>query len=305
MSGSFLPVQSAGHADLLNSSLGLRFRFGQDAGNELGKPVKRALRLGANLMIGIIGGMGVYAGTDLVDKVSEMTIAAGDRDYLPVALLSYPDIPDRSAFALGSGDGINPGVIVNELIDKLVILGCTVCGVACNTFHMESIFRHVAERSDILMLNIVDETAAMLGAHQSEVGTVAVLGTQGTVRLGLYETALSAHEVAQVPLPESAIIRVSNAIRDVPGGLKVQALMPSDSAVANVIAGVQDAVASGADTVVLGCTELPFILRSEQARRQLGKIPVSIVDPGILLARALVRSYAPTKLAAGSWRVNI
>ena len=53
-------------------------------------------------IIGVIGGMGPYAGLDLVRKIFDQTQAALDQEYLPVALLSYAHrIEDRSAFLFG------------------------------------------------------------------------------------------------------------------------------------------------------------------------------------------------------------
>ncbi|NNE36356.1 MAG: hypothetical protein HKN13_14050, partial [Rhodothermales bacterium] len=136
------------------------------------------------------------------------------------------------------------------------------------------------------------------------VGTVAVLGTIGTVRLGLYDTRLRGRGVTTVATTENAQESISTAIRAVPHGLKHQSVVPSDSAIDNVIGAVDSAVESGADTVILGCTELPFVLRSERARHALSLRSVYVVDPTTLLARALVEFVAPEKLVAGEWFVS-
>lgn len=256
-------------------------------------------------MIGVIGGMGVFAGTDLVDKINAATVAVSDQSYLPVALLSVPDIPDRSAFALGDRLGINPGEVVRPLVDKLVQIGCTVCGVACNTFHLDVIFDHIAGRQDVEVVNIVSETARQLGEHVREVGDVVVLGTRGTMQLGLYDRALKERGLTVRSLSDEGTESVSLAIRDVPRGLKHQALRPTDFALGNVLSAIDEAIALGASSVVLGCTELPFVLRSESALQELRQRDVMIVDPTTLLARALVRLQDSTKLAAGSWSVDL
>lgn len=52
--------------------------------------------------IGVVGGLGPYAGLDLVRKIFDRTRADHDQDHLPVMLYSFPgDIPVRPEFLLG------------------------------------------------------------------------------------------------------------------------------------------------------------------------------------------------------------
>jgi len=88
-------------------------------------------------IIGIVGGVGPYAGLDLAKKILDQTKANSDQDYLSVALLSLPaKIEDRTLFLLGKAKS-NPVTQtaknkLPEVIDHLegcgaeaVILGCT------------------------------------------------------------------------------------------------------------------------------------------------------------------------------------
>ena len=43
-----------------------------------------------NKMIGIVGGVGSYAGIDLIKKVYDLTEATSDQEHLPVSMLSVP-----------------------------------------------------------------------------------------------------------------------------------------------------------------------------------------------------------------------
>ena len=53
-------------------------------------------------MIGIIGGVGPTAGADLLQKITEETIAGKDQEHLPVILYSIPNkIEDRTLFLQG------------------------------------------------------------------------------------------------------------------------------------------------------------------------------------------------------------
>ena len=41
-------------------------------------------------MIGVVGGMGPYAGLNLVQKIFDETDAKTDQDHIPVSMLSIP-----------------------------------------------------------------------------------------------------------------------------------------------------------------------------------------------------------------------
>ena len=65
--------------------------------------------------IGVVGGVGPYAGLDLVRKLFDHTRADCDQGHLPVMLLSFPDrIADRPAFLL-RGAAVNPGEAIGEI----------------------------------------------------------------------------------------------------------------------------------------------------------------------------------------------
>jgi len=56
-----------------------------------------------NKMIGIVGGVGSYAGIDLIKKVYDLTEASSDQDHLPVSMLSVPHkIIDRTKYLLNT-----------------------------------------------------------------------------------------------------------------------------------------------------------------------------------------------------------
>ena len=61
-------------------------------------------------MIGIVGGVGPYAGLDLQQKILEQTKATADQDHLGIISWSEPGIiPDRTAFLLGETP-LNPAL---------------------------------------------------------------------------------------------------------------------------------------------------------------------------------------------------
>ena len=94
-------------------------------------------------MIGIVGGMGSYAGTDLLNKVFDNTLVNNDQDHLDTVLLSMPSgIDDRTEFLIGKVK-INPAFAIANVLFKLQNVGATVAGISCNTAHSKKIFNTV------------------------------------------------------------------------------------------------------------------------------------------------------------------
>ncbi|MGM0497436.1 MAG: aspartate/glutamate racemase family protein, partial [Bacteroidota bacterium] len=91
-------------------------------------------------IIGVVGGIGPYAGLDLCEKIMKETLVKSDQDHLPIAMLSVPGkIEDRSRFLLGQSE-TNPAFAVSEVIQKLHDVGATHIGIPCNTMHAPEIF---------------------------------------------------------------------------------------------------------------------------------------------------------------------
>jgi aspartate racemase len=79
-------------------------------------------------------------------------------------------------------------------------------------------------------------------------------------------------------------------------GIKVQAHPVSKAARKVLLEGVQELEKQDVQAVVLGCTEIPLGL----PERKLGS--TYLIDPGLILARALIREFCPEKLLPWSWK---
>lgn len=138
--------------------------------------------------IGVLGGVGPYAGLDLVQKIFNNTRAARDQEHLPVTLLSFPgEIADRIDF-LVHGTGKNPGVAIGCILIRLANGGATVLGIPCNTAHSSSILRPAlqmleASGTDVRFMHMIYEVVRFIREELPELRAVGVLCTQGTLRL--------------------------------------------------------------------------------------------------------------------------
>ena len=78
-------------------------------------------------------------------------------------------------------------------------------------------------------------------------------------------------------------------------GIKVQAHPVTTQARSVLLEGVRTLESLGAAAVILGCTEIPLGL----PERRLGT--TYLVNPGRILARALIREFQPDRLRHWNW----
>lgn len=253
---------------------------------------------GLSSVIGIVGGVGPYAGLDLQRKILEQTIAAGDQDHLPVIAISWPaPIPDRTEYLLGRA-AENPAYPILEQLRLLANAGAAVVGIPCNTAHAPAIFDVIRAgvagfERPIRLLHMIDETAAHLATHHPALRTVGVVSTTGTWQARLYPAALEPlgyHVVVPDEALQTAVIHP--AIYDPAYGLKATGKATA-RAKDDLNQGLDMLCEMGAEAIILACTELPLAY----PEREYGGRP--LIDPALALARALIREIDPNKLI--SW----
>lgn len=245
--------------------------------------------------IGVLGGVGPYAGLDLMRKIFDQTEASCDQDHLPVIQFSFPDrIADRTRFLLGE-TAENPGVALGEIMVQMARAGAAVIGVPCNTAHSPRIMdRAVARLHDqaphVRFVHLIDSVVAYIREMKPAARTIGVLSTKGTFATGLYQDALSGAGLVSLFPDEAGRERVQRAIYDSAYGIKSHSNPVSTRARADLLAAAEDLAGKGADAVVLGCTEIPLALTEPQLHG------TPLIDVTAVLARALILAFAPDRL---------
>ncbi|MBP6473543.1 MAG: aspartate/glutamate racemase family protein [Chloroflexi bacterium] len=238
--------------------------------------------------IGIVAGVGPFAGLDLLGKILAETPAAKDQDHLPIYSLSQPDeILDRTEYLLGFV-AKNPAYALARQLQKLAVMGAQVAGIPCNTAHAPPIFDVIvaelqAANCPIHLLHMIREVGWYLQQNHPDIRTVGVLSTTGTYRAAVYPQVLG--EVGfRVVAPDEAmqVEQIHPAIYDPVYGVKATGA-PTERAQAQLAAGAWALQEMGAEAIILGCTEMPLAIQT----RQLYGLPV--IDPTRILARALIR----------------
>ncbi len=184
--------------------------------------------------IGVLGGLGPYAGLDLVRWVFDETAARADQEHLPVALLSYPNrIPDRATW-LGDPEGApSPVPAMLEVLRRLDDAGCAVAGIPCNTAHARPIYDRLldglaADGRDLRLLHIVDAIVAFIEEVAPGATRIGVLATNASVKNRLHGTGLEAAGMEALKPDAGHQARVQESIYVAAWGLKAQSSPPDE-----------------------------------------------------------------------------
>ncbi len=242
--------------------------------------------------IGILGGVGPYAGLDLNKKIFDnMQTDGTDQDYLDVYLISRSsDIPDRTKY-LKQEESTNPAEGLFRSILKLENIGATVMAIPCNTAHAITIYNRLKELMSLAgcqgkLLHIVEETHKYLEAELSSFNKIGLLGTLGTYETKLYENYFNQKKIFDLMIPnEEGRKRCHNAIYDLEYGVKASPKDITQKAKDAFIREIKSFEKQGVQGVILGCTEIPLAFPD---MNEFGN--VKLIDPTNILARALIKN---------------
>ena len=247
-------------------------------------------------IIGIVGGVGPYAGLDLMQKVFDNTQAGGDQEHVDALLFSLPSgIVDRTEYLEGRVKD-NPAHAITQVLNSLEKAGATVAGIPCNTAHAPPIFDVIRqnlllEGKQITLLHMIQETVDFIRTAMPDLKKIGVLSTTGTYRSRVYKDALEmAGLEVIVPSEKMQDELIHPAIYHREYGIKSVSHPIHPRAIENLKSGLNYLEASGAQAVILGCTEIPMALKFPPGKG------IIAIDPTRILARALITNAFPEKL---------
>ncbi|MGH3435743.1 MAG: aspartate/glutamate racemase family protein [Sciscionella sp.] len=224
-------------------------------------------------LVGILGGMGPAATADFYAKLIRRTPASKDQEHLRVAIWADPTVPDRVGAVLDGSSDPYPSMLAGA--GKLHDLGATIVAMPCHTAHL--FLPRLESDTGLRFVDMVRETVSALVRGNGGIRTAGLLATTATLRSGLYQKPLAEADISTVTANEGWQLQVDAAIGKVKSG-EVASARP-------LVEGATRALAqSGAEVVILACTEIPIALRDTPAEQ----IP-AVLDPTDLLAEAVVR----------------
>ena len=220
--------------------------------------------------LGILGGMGPLATVDFLQKLIEETPAERDQDHIPVIAWSVPQIPDRPAAITGTGESPLPHMLAGMYTLKRA--GATMVAIACNTAHY---WYEELLQAGLPILHIAD--AACAAVADKPYRRIGLLATNGTIAAGFYQARMAARGVVCV-LPDEATQRelVLPAIEHVKRAEIAQANALATRAAVHLLD-------SGAEAIIMGCTEIPLAIEHSASN-----VTPLCIDATRALARACV-----------------
>ena len=222
-------------------------------------------------ILGIMGGMGPMATVDLFGKIVSQTKASCDQEHIHIIVDDDADIPDRRT-SIVSGDVI-AGEGMLACARRLEAAGADILMIGCNTAH--HFYDFVQKGVGVLVLHMPRETAKEIARRGYR--SAGILGTDMTIRMGLYHKALEAEGVTPVePDEEGKQIIMDIIYNQVKAGNLHPDLGPA-------LAKMEEMKARGAECFILGCTELPVAF----ANADTG---LDLIDPTNVLAQTAIRA---------------
>ena len=214
-------------------------------------------------VLGVLGGMGPAATIDFLAKLQAATPAQTDAEHVRVVMDLHPRVPDRMAEAEAARAELA------AMAGRLRTAGAQVLAMPCNSAHIAA--DAIVEGGGLPFIDMIQTAVAAARATGARrIGVIATIA--GT---GLYRDALAAAGLEPLLLDDAAQGRFRALLTRIKAGDLGAAVRAGMAALA------EDLVATGAQAVIAGCSEVPLAL--DQA-------PVPLIDATEALARACVEA---------------
>jgi len=206
-----------------------------------------------NKKIGILGGMSPESTITYYEYITRTyTERFGDFSYPEIIIYSVSFQPFVDWPALGKWDLVTQALI--ESARSLEKAGADFIIIATNTMHL--VFDQVQEEISIPMLSLLDAVGQAITTQNLQ--KVGLLGTRFTMKGSFYQDALNKYGVTLIVPEEEEMQIVDNIIYTE----LVKGIIHPDSRskYLDVILNLQ---AKGAQGVILGCTEIPLLINTQ------------------------------------------
>jgi aspartate racemase len=226
-------------------------------------------------LLGIFGGMGPEATSDMFRSIIKLTPAEKDQDHIPTLVYSLPQVPDRMSSINNNDPAIIPYLV--EAVKLLEDAGAIVISIPCNTVHYY--YDIMSDTVDVPVINMITETVKEVMLNYPEIKNVGLLATTGTIETRLYgdELAKNGYTVI-VPDDEIENDYVMKAVFGIKSGVDRQI---NEDLLA--IAG-ENVIKKGAELIILGCTEIPLAFNPERS-------DVPVVNATEVLAKRSIEKF--------------
>lgn len=222
------------------------------------------------MILGILGGMGPAATSDIYRRIIELTPASKDQEHLHVIIDSNSQIPDRTQYICGTGE--DPGIEMTRSAIRLEMMGADYIIIPCNTAHY--FYDDIVKYTKAKVLHMIRETAVFLKKTRSDEREFLLFATAGTYMSGIYKKIFLEYGLKIIEPEKADAEIIMDWIYSVKSGkfdtspLEFQTLAEKYMPCREI-------------PIILGCTELPLLVEKIGVRCEC-------IDPASILAKRCV-----------------
>jgi aspartate racemase len=220
--------------------------------------------------VGIIGGMGPEATLDLFYKIIKATPVKKDQDHIHIIIDNFPQIPDRTAFLLGKGE--NPLPYILKSVKTLEKANVNVLCMPCNTAHY--FVEDIRNATRLPFISIIESTLDKIKSRFKNSKNIGLLVTDGTIIGRVYHKVFEVEGYKIITPSEEKQNEVMKIIYSIKAG-KIEENVQTFEEI------IEHMKFLGSELIVLGCTELPILLK-------YFKPSIPLVDVTSCLAKEVV-----------------
>lgn len=227
--------------------------------------------------LGLVGGLGPVSTLDYYKLINERyreivkpTSVAGDNPEMVVyslnlgvayEMVSAADWPRLADYQMNA-------------VEKCIAAGADFCAIAANTAHI--VFDEMEKRSSVPLVGMIDETCKYAKEHHWQ--RILVFGTKFTMQSGLYENTGKKYGIECVVPGEADQTIIQDIIFP---NLEANIVDPAQKK--EILALSRRLLAElHVDALVLGCTELPLIIKE-------GELETNLIDAASCHIDAIVK----------------
>lgn len=224
--------------------------------------------------------------------VGGLTVLHALTDLLPSESILY--LGDTARVPYGTKSAAVVEAYAIRCAGFLVKQGAKAIVIACNTASAVAV-ESIRKEFNIPVVGVI-EPGAEIACNATKNGRIGVMGTQGTIQSGAYQTAIEQHRPGTTVIGQACPLLVPLAEEDL-----------VDHPAARLLAQdyLKPLLQENIDTLVLGCTHYPLFkeLLQELAGEQIKIIDSAIAVAGAVKAELDTHQLCTQEQATGSRRI--